>query len=66
MPRKNFHPKISRTPYKLPCQDKRKFSNQSNVEKAIELAMLQTPQLELATYHCPHCGNWHLTSRPGH
>lgn len=47
------------------CQGKRSFKTQQLAQQAIVHQELIQPfdQLELATYKCPTCQGWHLTSK---
>ena len=64
MPRRNNTPKHRPFISSSNCLQKRAFTSENEAMKAAELQMLGTPSLELAAYHCPYCGKWHLTSKP--
>ena len=43
------------------CRQKKRYSNQTEAERAAEVQMLSNMNLELSVYHCPICQTWHLT-----
>lgn len=45
------------------CDSKTRYKSKPLADAAAELRELQHPQLELDTYQCLSCHQWHLTSR---
>ena len=66
MPRRNYSKKRQTTPYVAPtpdvaCREKRRFPTEKQAIYAAETQELQHPEIELRTYECQFCGDWHLT-----
>jgi hypothetical protein len=45
------------------CDSKTRYKSKSLADAAAELREIQHSGLELDTYQCPSCHQWHLTSR---
>lgn len=69
--RRNFHnmPRKNNTrPHQplrmiIPCESKRRFSQEQQATDAADHQMIIKPELELSTYKCEFCSGWHLTRR---
>lgn len=42
-----------------PCRGKRRYRTQGD---ALDAAMIVGVERQRRAYHCPWCGNWHLTT----
>jgi hypothetical protein len=45
------------------CDQKKRYRNQDDAQKAAELSELRDLSLELTVYQCPYCRFWHLTRK---
>ncbi|HEX6257883.1 MAG TPA: hypothetical protein VFZ48_00215 [Candidatus Saccharimonadales bacterium] len=43
------------------CSVKVRYASEAEAQQAAERQMLMHMGLELRTYQCPYCNNWHLT-----
>lgn len=62
MPRRNNSAPQRRIPTTNPCAQKRHFRSEHDALDAIEDGNLQDGELQLRSYKCPYCTNWHLSS----
>jgi hypothetical protein len=61
MPRRNNQPPHRPFQQSTTCEEKRRFLNKVEAERAAEIQMLQQHNLELSVYQCKQCHGWHLT-----
>lgn len=46
------------------CEEKCRYLSQRKAMEAIRKRQRDNRTLELRAYRCPHCGYWHMTSKP--
>ena len=47
----------------LACLRKSKYKNQLTAERYAVKVMHRSPEVQLWTYKCPSCDQWHLTNK---
>lgn len=48
--------------FNLPCEGKNRYETEKDAQDGADFHMLEDMTLNLAVYHCPYCGHWHMTS----
>lgn len=56
-------PEMNRSIYNQ-CAKKHRYRTQADVTRHMNILQTIRPEKELRCYQCPHCGGFHITSKP--